>query len=215
MKQYWSHLLFINFEVDQEQLRKVVPDYLELDSYEGKYYSSVVPFEMSHVSFSFTPSLPFSRLNELNLRTYVKYKGVSGIYFFTLDSTHKLANFIARNLFHLPYRYSKIDMKLEGSSYVVKSNMLDLKAEIKGEKLKTDREKFLVERYFLYTDNGKDILRGEVIHRPWDLRSVEIDKLSENLNKAYGLDQNRFVDSFYGKGFDVSFNPFKKIGSIN
>lgn len=214
MKQYWSHLLFINFEVDQQQLRKIVPDYLELDSYEGKYFSSIVPFEMSHVSFPFSPPLPFSRLNELNLRTYVKYKGVPGIYFFTLDSNHKLANFIARTFFHLPYRNSKIDMMLEGSRYFVKSNMIDLKVQIKDKKLKTAREKFLVERYLLYTDNGKNIFRGEVNHRPWNLRSVEIEKLTECLNKTYGLNQSRFVDAFYGKGFDVSFNPFKNIGVI-
>ncbi len=215
MKQRWSDLLFINFEVEHQQLRKVVPDYLELDSFEGKYFTSVVPFEMSHVSFPFTPPLPFSRLNELNLRTYVKYQGVSGIYFFTLDSNHKLANYIARNFFHLPYRNSKIDMELKGSSYSVESDMIDLKVQIKDKKQKSDRDKFLVERYILYTDNGKNVLRGQVKHKPWELHSVEIERLSEILNKTYGLGRSGFVDAFYGSGFDVSFDPFRKVGVIN
>ena len=102
IQQKWSDVLFISFEVDYNQLRSELPTDLEVDTFNGNAYLSIVPFVMSDIRFFFTPPLPFSKLSELNLRTYVRYKNKPGIYFFTLDSDHRLGNFLACLLYTSP-----------------------------------------------------------------------------------------------------------------
>ena len=123
------------------------------DTINGKAYVSIVPFHMSGIRFPFTPTLPFSSLWELNLRTYVSYKGQPGIYFFTLDSTHRLGNFIARNFFALPYRYQKMSAKISENKYIFQAeNSLRLSFDIGEPIKKSDLENWFVERYHLFTN---------------------------------------------------------------
>ena len=215
ISQTWKDLFFLNFTTSYENLRKIVPQHLELDSFQGDYFTSVVPFQMSDVSFPFTPSLPFSRLNELNLRTYVIYENVPGIYFFTLDSNHRIANVIARNFFHLPYRYSKIDLQRNNHYYRFKSDCAELSFEVGQYRDKNDRDTFITDRYFLFTQNKKFILRGQVFHEPWILHNIEGLNYVESLNDEFCVREYAYTDSFYSPGFNVYFKPFKRVGIIN
>jgi len=47
--------------------------------------------------------LGLSSFPELNVRTYIKLNGNSGVYFFSLDAGNSIAVSIARSFFHLPY----------------------------------------------------------------------------------------------------------------
>jgi uncharacterized protein YqjF (DUF2071 family) len=214
ISQTWRNLLFLNFRVPRDQIVEVLPNYLTPDEFDGDCYSSIVPFEMTNVKFSFTPSLPFATLNELNLRTYVQYKGKKGIYFFTLDSNHFIANIIARYFFNLPYRYSKIKLELSSNTYKCKSDSINLQAFIGEEKLKGEFENFIAERYFLYTDDSRYIYEGQVNHKPWDLIKIEKIQFDETLNQTYLLKETSFINSFYSSSLDVSFKRFKKVGLI-
>ncbi|PIP88993.1 MAG: hypothetical protein COW01_15510 [Bdellovibrionales bacterium CG12_big_fil_rev_8_21_14_0_65_38_15] len=214
ISQHWKDLFFLNFVVDSAELRNLIPSYLELDTFEGQAFTSIVPFKMSKIRFPFTPTLPFSSLTELNLRTYVKYKGTPGIYFFTLDSNHRLGNFIANKFFHLPYCYSKIHLNTD-QAYDCRAYNLELKAKILATKEKTALESFLVERYSLFTDNGTSIFRGQVIHDPWQLSQVSDIDFKETLHNQYNITQSTFHSCFYSKALDVYFKPFKKVGLIN
>ena len=78
IQQKWSDLIFISYEVDKDLLNEALPKQLDPDLYEGKAYVSIVPFVMSDIRFFFSPVLPFSKLFELNLRTYVRYKEKKG-----------------------------------------------------------------------------------------------------------------------------------------
>src|SRR6476469_6766658 len=48
---------------------------------------------------------------ELNLRTYVKRGGKSGVWFFSLDAGQKLAVRVARRFFHLPYFDARFEVR--------------------------------------------------------------------------------------------------------
>jgi Uncharacterized conserved protein len=71
ISQVWRHILFLNYRVDPNELKEGLPRGLELDTYDGAAYLSVVPFRMEGIRFPWSPTLPFSSLWELNLRTYV------------------------------------------------------------------------------------------------------------------------------------------------
>src|SRR5690625_5339622 len=86
MYQKWEDLLSLHIPVDPEALRSHVPKELELDVYGGKAWISIFPFLIRDLRFRNMPRFPyFHKFLELNVRTYVKHKGIPGVYFFSLE----------------------------------------------------------------------------------------------------------------------------------
>ena len=210
IQQKWSDVLFVSFEIDVDLLRSELPKELEVDIFNGKAYLSIVPFVMSDIRFFFTPPLPFSKLIELNLRTYVRYKNKPGIYFFTLDSDHRLGNFLAQKIFNLPYRYAILDINIDNKVYDVQSkNSLSLKVSIKDKKIKTDLSNWISERYCLYNVVDGKVFRGDVLHPTWNLKEAEVINIDDQFSKQFNLDTcPTQYHCFYSKEINVRFRPF-------
>ncbi len=210
--QKWSHVLFLNYEVEPQIIQETLPEGLEVDTFEGKAYLSIVPFYMSHVRFPYTPALPFSSLWELNLRTYVQYKGQKGIYFYTLDTNHRLGQFIATRFFHLPYRVRAMNGKVNSLYNFDALKSLELRAIISEEKTDTPFDRWLTERYSLFTDDKDKIYRGDVIHKPWKLQKATLEYFNDQFSKQFGFssEQKEFY-CLYAREINVHFKPFKKM----
>ena len=210
IQQKWSDVLFVSFEVDYDLLRSELPKDLEVDTFNGKAYLSIVPFVMSDIRFFFTPPLPFSKLSELNLRTYVRYKNKPGIYFFTLDSDHKVGNFLARKIFNLPYRYAILNVDIDNDIYNVQSkNSLSLKVRITDNKIVTDLSNWITERYCLYNIVDEKVSRGDVLHPTWNLKEAEVINIDDQFSKQFNLDVcPTQYHCFYSKEINVRFRPF-------
>ena len=210
IQQKWSDVLFVSFEIDFDLLRSEIPKDLEVDTFDGKAYLSIVPFVMSDIRFFFTPPLPFSKLIELNLRTYVRYKNNPGIYFFTLDSDHRFGNFLAQKIFNLPYRYAVLDISIDNNVYDVQSkNSLSLKVRIKEKQIKNNFSKWIAERYCLYNIVDEKVSRGDVLHPNWNLKEAEIIEIDNQFSKQFNLDV--FPTKYhclYSKEINVRFRPF-------
>jgi hypothetical protein len=104
MRMRWCDLLFAHWAVDPRTIRQMLPSGLELDQYKGRAYVGVVPFRMEDVAPRGLPAPPFlSAFPELNVRTYVRHHGRSGVWFLSLDATNPIAVAGARRAFHLPY----------------------------------------------------------------------------------------------------------------
>ena len=92
MAQTWHDLLFAHWRVSAAALRPLVPEGLAIDEFDGSAWLAVVPFRMSGVRLRWTLALPWlSVFPELNVRTYVTYKGKPGVWFFSLDAGNPLA----------------------------------------------------------------------------------------------------------------------------
>lgn len=167
--------------------------------------------KISNVRFPYLPKLPFASLEELNLRTYVNFKGQKGIFFFTLDSNHLLANFIARNFFNLPYCYRSITVNRNKNLYSSSSEDFKLNARIEGLFKKSEFVNFLVERYFLFTDNSKSVFRGQVFHRPWQFHSMNEIECFETLHQRFNIVGGEYHSAFYSRELDVYFKTFEKL----
>lgn len=97
MTQTWNDVLFAHWAVEPQSLRGIIPAALELETCSGKAWISILPFLLTNLRPRFLPPLPFiSRFPELNVRTYVTYRGIPGIYFFSLDAASRLAVLSAR-----------------------------------------------------------------------------------------------------------------------
>jgi uncharacterized protein YqjF (DUF2071 family) len=210
--QRWTHLLFLSYPVNPDEVQARLPDGLEVDVIDGRAWLSVVPFFMSHIRFPVTPGLGLVRLRELNLRTYVRYRGQPGVYFFTLDTDNLVGQWIAREFFHLPYRLRRLRGCIRDQDYQFESaNSLQLRAEI-GEPCVSDPlDRWLVERYSLFT-RGKDaFFRGDVLHEPWQLSRVKALDISESLSEEFGFSSTNDWHARYAAVLDVRFRPFSKL----
>jgi uncharacterized protein YqjF (DUF2071 family) len=177
MRQTWLNLLFVHWPVDPGALRPYVPASLELEEWDGRAWIGITPFRLTGLRPRRLPPVPgVSSFYELNCRTYVRRDGRSGIWFFSLDASSRLAVAGARRAYELPYRHARIDVRdgwftaerADGSaSFAARYRPIGPAAPARPRTL----EHFLVERYSLYGGDGE--LRADIEHAPWPLQAAE------------------------------------------
>lgn len=210
--QRWTHLLFLSYPVDPARVQAELPEGLEVDVVDGRAWLSVVPFFMSHIRFPFTPGFSWVRLRELNLRTYVRYRGQPGVYFFTLDTDNLPGQWIARNFFHLPYRMRRLSGSVRGPEYRFESaGSMQLRARVGSPRASDGLDRWLVERYSLFTHGKGSFYRGDVLHEPWQLSGVEDLEVTESLSEEFGFSSTDDWHARYAAVLDVRFRPFTKL----
>ena len=201
MRQQWRDLLFAHWRVDPALIQARLPHGLRVDTWRGAAFLGVVPFRMTAVRLGALPAIPgFSRLLELNLRTYVlDTSGVPGVWFHTLDANHTTAVAVARAFFHLPYHRADQTLHRDGRDMIAFCSRrrsgpergesvlrwrpgCDLPVPLAGE-----LTHFLVERYVLYTQAGRALLRGRIAHAPYRLRQAEATLEVAALFRAHGF----------------------------
>jgi uncharacterized protein YqjF (DUF2071 family) len=108
----WLRVLFIHFEVDAEALQREVP--FPLDLREGRAYVSLVAFTMRDMRPRVGGKLaallfkPIATHHFLNVRTYVKHRGETGIYFLAEWLDNPISVTLGPPAFGLPYRYGRL-----------------------------------------------------------------------------------------------------------
>jgi hypothetical protein len=180
----WHELLFMHWRVDEQSIRRLIPEGLDVDTFDGSAWIGVVPFRMSDVAPRGVPAIPgLSAFPELNVRTYVTERGERpGVWFFSLDATQWLAVRAARRFFHLPYMDARISIERDDQQFHYRSKRvhrgeaaaeLDVSYGPEGESYVTQPgslEHFLTARYCLYCGGGGRLYRGEIDHPPWPLQ---------------------------------------------
>jgi uncharacterized protein YqjF (DUF2071 family) len=132
MAQRWNDLLFAHWPIPLDDMARLLPAGLEVDTFDGYAWVGVVPFWMDQVRTRAVGerciTVPGTgTFCELNLRTYVRSQisGLGGVYFFSLDAASALAVIGARTLFHLPYFLADMHRQLEPDGTVAyRSNRL-------------------------------------------------------------------------------------------
>lgn len=193
--QTWSNLLFAHWRVPPVTLRKLIPDGLEVDTFEDEAWIGVVPFEL-RIRPRLLPVIPkLAAFPEINVRTYVVHEGKPGVWFFSLDATSPLAVRGARWAFSLPYFDAQISCtESEGSfSYDSKRSRAEVPANFTGRYQPASEvffsepgslDAWLTERYCLYAaNNAGELLRTEVHHAQWPLQKATC-RIEENTMAA-------------------------------
>ena len=74
--QEWNNAIFLHWEVELSELKKHVPKELQIDTFQGKTWVSVVAFTMEKIRPKNLPYFnPISNFHEINISTYVKANG--------------------------------------------------------------------------------------------------------------------------------------------
>ena len=214
VRQDWIDLGFLHWKVDPEELRKIVPEPLEIDLFQGEAFVGVVPFRMDQVRLRFTPPVPyFSSFPEINVRTYVRYKGKSGVFFISLDAHSRMMVWQGRSTFQLPYYLAEMKhVPMENGWHYFSQRqtnqeewVFEAKQHRKGDEYQAASNTlihFLSERYCLYVvePTGK-VVSVDVHHKPWPIydSSIEIKK-NTMITKFSGIDPLKpdFVHASHG-----------------
>jgi uncharacterized protein YqjF (DUF2071 family) len=171
---------------------------------------------------------------ETNVRTYVMdQRGVRGVWFFSLDANSRLAVFIARSVWHLPYCHASMRLSVsdrttpsgsirsicyQGQRTVRTGAGYDIEAEVDMTQAAVTAspgtlDHFLVERYVLFAASRRGLLwTGRVHHPPYRYRPVGRCRVHQSLTGAlgHGTDLIRAPDHLvYSEGVDVRVSPLQ------
>ncbi|HEX2574204.1 MAG TPA: DUF2071 domain-containing protein [Polyangia bacterium] len=220
--QRWRELLFLHWTVPAATLRPLVPRRLAIDEYEGQAFVGLVPFRMEGVRQAWMPERAALDFLETNVRTYVHLDGEHpGVYFFSLDAASRLAVWVARAAWALPYFFARMEMTLGegGTEYRLERRSgtrpgLHVRyrpGEPLGPSAPGSLEFFLLERYFLYAERG-GLLRGQVHHMPYPAQRASVVELHEDLIASAGLSHPDTAPlAHYAPGVDVEIFPLVRV----
>ena len=222
MYQRWRSLLFLHFSCDPEELQRLLPSSLTVDTFDGKAWVGLVPFRMEGIRARFLPGFPGSvAFPETNVRTYVHREGKEpGVWFFSLDAASPLACRVARTLWRLPYHEATMTVRDSDDAhcYTCTRSGTGAKHQIEaaignsfGEAEPGTLEFFLVERYLLYAERAGRLFSGRVHHVPYPLRRAELLHADESLIAAAGIEPRSFEHVLYSPGVDVRIYPLRPV----
>lgn len=226
MTQTWEHLLFAHWAIPPSMIRSMVPDALEIDTYEGTGWISIIPFMMTGVRLRCLPPIPFTTtFPEINVRTYVKVGGRSGIYFLSLDASNPLITAIARKWYRLPYFEASMNFQKHKEGIEIHSRRV--KSPVQTEQFsaayqprtdvfiakKGSLEYWLTERYTLFCECAKTkrIYGANVYHEPWRLQKATV-QIHENTlaERRFSLEDTPSL-SLYSRGVQSIVWPIQEV----
>ena len=199
----WRKLIMANYSIDPAVLSAYLPAHTELDTWNNKYYVSLVGFMFLKTKV-FGLHIPYhSNFPEVNLRFYVRYKENSewkrGVVFIREIVPRPALAYIANKLFKeryltMPMRNDwKTDKDEISIRYEWKSekwNSLEVKATIQPEAIEAgSKAEFITEHYWGYTAVSKD-KTGEyhVKHPGWEIYPVRSYSIDCDFKNLYGND---------------------------
>lgn len=206
LKQRWNDLLFAHWPVPVAQLAPLIPEGLQVDTFQGSAWLGVMPFWMDRIKVRNIPSIPGARsFPDLSLRTYVREErtGTPGMVCLSLDSSNLLAVAMGRALYHLPYHWSNMQMRqrserefafyshrrFAGQTVVFNARYRGLgPSQRLAESCAGTLEYFLMERYCLFSSNrdGQPI-RANLHHVSSQLEEAEADIERNDLAEVLGI----------------------------
>ena len=190
--------LFLHWELLPDAVRDLVPGQLELDLYDGAAWITVGPHRMERATLRDAPPDSELEFPEVEVRTYVRHRGVPGVWFFSLDAPAESGNELRRQLTHLPYHDAATTIATANGETRAQSIRLDssgatFEATYRpvGEPHPAapgSIEHFLLERESMFVRDGQGTLfRGDRGSLPWSLRECEAELVANTLPQASGL----------------------------
>ena len=218
--QRWENLLCMHIPVDPDELAPHVPKELELDIYDGYAWLSVFPFQVRDMQFRGLPTFPyFDDFLELNVRTYVRYKNIPGIYFFSLDA-EKTIPVIGARMGTLPYYKARMKLaEKNGWIHYQSRRQHGSPAYFKGkykaisepaEPMLATLDYWLLERYYLFNTVGNTVVHVGIHHLPWKpARASAVYEIGGINSLLPGDIKGDPVLAHYVEALDVIFWPLQ------
>jgi uncharacterized protein YqjF (DUF2071 family) len=189
-------VLFTSWRVGLDELARLVPPDVPLDTHAGEGWVSIVPFRLTNLRLRGLPPIPSVSFAQLDSRTYVAVDDRPGIWICSLDASSRLLAEAAKRVHRLPAYHARASVEASddpdspasgstrGSVEVTRDELsFAARFRVAGEPFTPvagSLEHFLTERYCIYTADGGRLYRAELHHSPWLLRPAEatVDRAS-------------------------------------
>jgi len=200
----WENLIMANYAVDPKVLIPYLPKGVELDSFDGKFYVSLVGFMFNKTRIFKFPIPYLGSFEEINLRFYVlrKHEGKikRGVVFINETVPYApvawMANYLykehytavkTKHRWHLTEDLKTIDYSWKKNK---KWNNISVNAHNTGNAMKAGSvEAFIFEHYFGYTRvNQHKTLEYRIKHPSWKINQVIDYSIDCDFEKMYGPD---------------------------
>ena len=221
--QRWRALSFLHWRVPASVLRPLVPAELALDDFGGSCFVGLVPFTMHGVRPAWAPSVPWlSHFHETNVRTYVHLYGRDpGVWFFSLEAANRLAVWLARRGWGLPYHHARMSLSMAADGRIDYAstrraggaicNVTALPLTAPAAVAPGTLEHFLIERYVLYAVRGGRLHQGRIHHAPYPVQKARVVGYEETLLAAAGIPRAGEPIGHYASGVDVEIFRLKAV----
>jgi len=186
----WLRPIFVHYEVAAESLQRDVP--FQLDLHEGKAYVTLVAFTMHGMRpcrggpLTTWLTKPIANNDFLNVRTYVRHRGETGIYFLSEWMNNRFSVRLGPWMFGLPYRFGELNYehqhghgKLAGRVGKIKCDQSFTYEAFPSEAAFVpcpagSLDEFLLERYTAFTAHKTKRRFFRIWHQPWSQRAIPI-----------------------------------------
>ncbi|MEX0777584.1 MAG: DUF2071 domain-containing protein [Phycisphaeraceae bacterium] len=215
----WLRTLMIHFAVPPAVLQPLVP--FELDLRYGSAYVSLVAFSMRDMRINSGRrwvnwlTAPLAHHGFLNVRTYVRCGGETGIYFLAEWLPNALAVALGPRLFGLPYRLGRLSYQ-----HVHERGELSGRVEAAADSRRLNYEgqlscaapfeaseagsldEFLMERYTAFTEHRGVRRLFRIWHEPWPQVPAEVRLVDASLLRTTGAwcDHAQLIGANYSPG---------------
>ena len=218
--QRWQQVLLAHWRVPSEVLRPHLPAGVVPDTRDGTGWVSVVAFRLTIRHRGLPAVGPCSNFLEMNLRTYVRFRGDPAVHFFSLHADSRIAVRLARWLTPLPYAVARIahtagasgryDVTRPDGSPLFRAAFHPVGARAKSI---GSLDEWLIERYRAYVpDRRGRLFRMSVRHPAWQLQNVAGEITAAGLGAEWGLDLGRPPDQcHFSDRVDAAVLPFEEV----
>jgi len=193
MLQRWHEISFFHWNCEPQRIQQHLPNGLTVDTYNSDAWIGLTPFLLVGLRPPPLPKRFGLSFPEMNLRTYVRGPAGPGIWFFSLDAAKYVAVLGARITYGLPYYLARMRVDLgEHENFYTSKRGNDAAATIrilKGPRIRRPSrlERFLTERYRLYSAWEGRLVTAQVRHRTWTLQKAGVLEFDESVRKAAGI----------------------------
>lgn len=196
----WDELTFLHWRYPAEEVQRLLPPGLEVETCEGSAWVGLVPFRL-RVGLPGTRSVPWlSEFAETNVRTYVRSAdGRRGIWFFSLDAARLGAVVVARATYRIPYFWSRMRLTHVGDTITYECRrrwpgprgarseaVIEVGAPFATDEL-GDLDHFLTARWALFSTPATGLHHAQASHDPWPLHRARAVHVRDQLIEAAGF----------------------------
>ena len=187
----WLTQTFVHWAYSPDQVQRLLPEGLTVDTCDQWAWVSLTPFVMAGVC---PPGVPAAlpSFAETNLRTYVRERGGrDGLWFLSLEVSCPVM--LATRAIGAPYHLGHLTLSRDGDvvTYAGARRRGGPSYRVvvcPGEPVRPSwRDVWLTSRWRAFTRGYGVLWQTPVEHKPWPLRTARLEDLEETLTRAAGL----------------------------
>jgi uncharacterized protein len=175
-----TDVLFAHWRVGLDEVARLLPPGLPVDTHEGEAWLGLVGFRLSSLRLRGLPPVPRLTFEQLDVVTFVAVDDRPGIWLCSLDVSNPVLLEAVKRTHRLPAYRARMSSGSEGEwrTFDVARDGLVLGARYRpvGESFVPEPgslEHFLTERYCVYTADGGRLYRAELHHPVWRVQPAE------------------------------------------